>query len=259
MWSPTHAIGRYARTSSPSVRPVELARRCARRSISVAMRQHHALGLAGGARGVEHDGDVVGPRPRRPPRRRPARVRASNCAARAPAPRRSRQARLLVVAQAARVVVHDRLERGHCVWTSSSLSTCSWSSATAKRDLGVLDDVSASPRRPSPGRAAPARRPAPAPRTSPSRAAAGCRRPRRRSPRRSRGGQPERDEAHLLATGSTPCVCQMPKSFSRIAGRSGRAGHARPGAWGTYPERRSRYWPSPSSPASRCPWVAFVV
>ena len=87
------------------------------------------------------------------------------------------QARLAVVAQAARVVEPDaRRAAGTAARISSSLSTCSWSSTMAKRDLGVVDREDELGGRPRPGTAAPGSRRATAPRASSRTGAAGSRR-----------------------------------------------------------------------------------
>ena len=114
---------------------------------------------------------------------------------------------------------------GHCARISSSLSTCSWSSTIAKRDLGVVDRehelggrrvlVQRHRNRAQRLRGEHRRRTA----------AAGCRRSTTRCwPRCKPGcGQAAGQVAHQRAPAApSVSVCQMPNSFSRNAGASGR-------------------------------------
>ena len=117
-------------------------------------------------------------------------------------------------------------------------------------------------RRSHPGTPAQRRRPSTAPPAAPNRAAGGC----RRSPpiyrrEESRGREPQREIAHLTVIPGQVKVCQMPRSFSRIAGRPSLRGNSRgnvawliirqppPWAWVVYRSRfRCPKFP-PDSPA----------
>ena len=180
--------------------PLRVARRCSGRSTPAAGRRapprrrsslsnsragagavdqrvvgvHDALGVAGRARGEEHRRDVVGPRLARP--RASKKPGCAGAKARAGARRSaSSDARPAARSGAGRAGRRSQMRSscGHCARISSSLSTCSWSSATAKRDLGVVDREHASRRPPRPGTAAPGSRRATARRASPRRGAAG--------------------------------------------------------------------------------------
>ena len=108
---------------------------------------------------------------------------------------------------------------------SSSLSTCSWFSAKTWV-ISALSNRTKRSRRPShPDRAAPRWRRASAPRTSPHIAAAGCR-PARRHARRAASLAPTAAAASAAASSASSrqvTVRQMPRFFSRMAGRSPRS------------------------------------
>ncbi len=189
----------------------------------IVVGEHHALRRAGGAGGVEHDRHVARPpalhlggeevrtgslevaalRPGRPRRREAAPGRSAGD--RAGRRRRSAPGAGSAPSPPGACPPAPGPRRSRC-------APRRWRGRTP------------SPRRRRPGRAEPGWLPAPARRPSPSRAGDGC---RRRSPRSRRGGARacaarRRGSGPAPAPGFQVYVCQMPRSFSRIDGRSPR-------------------------------------
>ena len=190
---PTPSAGRTS-TSSPSLRPSNAAPALAAHD-EIVVAQHRALGPAGRARGVEHDG-VVAAAPLGDLGRH--QVRASPRAAwrRAPAPRRRTAARRSAAARADRRRSR-RSSGGTLLLDLQQLVDLLLVLGERETRAGMLDDIGQLVGRPNPGRPAPARRPATAPRTSTSRAAAGCRRSRSAG-RRGRNPRSARPAASRL-------------------------------------------------------------
>ena len=128
--SPAHAIGRYASASS-SGRTSSALRNASAMAMRVRVRQHDALRAAGGAGRVADDGDVLGLA------LLDLGFEVAGVLGRELAPELldgligAKPVVLLVVEHAARIVVHDETERRELDrGVASTLSTCSWSSAT---------------------------------------------------------------------------------------------------------------------------------